>query len=119
MKIEGPLVGQLAKSFVDMFARAGFRHKRFAKLLKSTARKTVSAPHEQLLLSGPGRGHSPIKRALRRDLEHACSVQIIVAYFLPTWQLRRQLARVAQRGGRVQLILPGKSDVAVSLLAAQ
>src|SRR5258708_1348918 len=55
LQIEGPLVGQLAKSFVDVFARAGFQHKRFARLLKSTARKTVSGPQEELLLSGPGR----------------------------------------------------------------
>lgn len=119
LKIEGSLVPQLARSFDEMFARAGFRHKRFARLLRSPARKIVSAPHEQLLLSGPGRGLSPIKRALKRDLERARSVQIMVAYFLPTWQLRRQLARVVQRGGQVQLILPGQSDVAVSLLAAQ
>jgi cardiolipin synthase len=119
LKVGGPLVGQLDLSFADMFARAGFQHKRFARLLKSTARKTVSAPQEELLLSGPGRGHSPIKRALKRDLERAHSVQIMVAYFLPTWQMRRQLMRVVQRGGRVQLLLAGKSDVAVSQLAAQ
>jgi cardiolipin synthase len=119
LRIEGPLVAQLAQSFEEMFARAGFQHKRFARLLKSPARKTVSAPHEQLLLSGPGRGLSPIKRALKRDLERARSVDIMVAYFLPTWQLRRQLARVVRRGGRVSLLLAGKSDVAVSRLAAQ
>jgi cardiolipin synthase len=119
LKIEGSLVDQLAMSFDDMFARASFKHKRFARLLKSTAKKTVSAPPERLLLSGPGRGHSPIKSALKQDLEHAQSVQIMVAYFLPTWQLRYLLARVARHGGRVQLILAGKSDVAVSRLASQ
>ena len=118
LKIEGRLVRQLSQSFQEMFARAGFQHKRFARLLKSPARKIVSAPHEQLLLSGPGRGLSPIKRSLKRDLARAHSVQIMVAYFLPTWQFRRQLSRVVQRGGKVQLILAGKSDVAVSRLAA-
>lgn len=119
LKIDGPLVSQLAASFADMFARAGFRHKRFARLLKSPAQQTVSVPQEQLLLSGPARGQSPIKRSLKRDLQRAHSVQIMVAYFLPSWQLRRQLARVVQRGGRVQLILAAKSDVLVSRLAAQ
>ena len=119
LRIEGPLVGQLAASFDDMFARAGFQHKRFARLMKSPLKKTVSVPHEQLLLSGPGRGHNPIKRALKRDLEHATSVRIMVAYFLPSWQLRHQLARVVRRGGRVELILAAKSDVLVSRLAAQ
>jgi cardiolipin synthase len=119
LKLQGPLVEELVHSFSEMFSRAGFRHKRFARLLQSNVKRTVSASHEQLLLSGPGRGHNPIKRTLKRDLDRAHSVQIMVAYFLPTWQLRRQLARVVQRGGRVQLILPGKSDVAVSRLAAQ
>ena len=43
----------------------------------------------------------------------------MVAYFLPTWKLRRDLVHIAQRGGRVQLILPGKSDVLLSQLAAR
>jgi cardiolipin synthase len=102
-----------------MFARAAFQHKRFIRLRKSTARKMVLTANEQLLLSGPGREGSPFKRALRRDLARATSVQIIVAYFLPSWSIRRDLTRIARRGGRVQLILPGKSDVLVSQLAGQ
>ena len=66
-----------------------------------------------------GRGRSPIKRALQRDLAQAQMVQIIVAYFLPTWRIRHSLMRVARRGGQVQLILAGKSDVLVSQLAGQ
>ena len=119
LRIEGPLVSQLSVSFGDMFARAGFRHKRFARLMRSSANRAISAHQDQLLLSGPARGQSPIKRALKKDLERAHSVQIMVAYFLPSWQLRRQLARVVRRGGRVQLILAAKSDVAVSRLATQ
>jgi len=46
-------------------------------------------------------------------------VQFIVAYFLPTWRIRRELMQIARRGGRVQLILAGKSDVLVSQLAGQ
>jgi cardiolipin synthase len=33
--------------------------------------------------------------------------------------LRRKLARAARRGGRVQLILPAKTDIALSRLAGQ
>src|SRR5207247_3846671 len=53
------------------------------------------------------------------DLAHAQNVRIIVAYFLPAGRIRRALTRVARRGGRVQLILAGKSDVLVSQLAGQ
>jgi cardiolipin synthase len=89
------------------------------RLRKLGAKKIVALPTEQILFSGPGRGRSPIKRALRKDLARAKQVQIIVAYFLPTWRIRRDLMRVARRGGRVQLILAGKSDVLLSMLAAQ
>ena len=119
LKVGGQLPGQLAATFEEMFARADFRHKRFIRLRRSTARKMVLTPHEQLLLSGPGRGRSPVKRALRSDLARATNVQIMVAYFLPTWRIRRDLTRIARRGGTVQLILPGKSDVLVSQLAGQ
>jgi cardiolipin synthase A/B len=119
LKIEGPLAAHLAASFEEMFGRSAFQHKRFPRLRKSGARKTVLAPNEQLLLSGPGRGRSPIKRALHDDLAMARSVQIMVGYFLPTWRLRHQLVQIARAGGQVRLILAGKSDVAVALLAAR
>ena len=118
-KIEGPLAGELEASFEAMWKRADSPHKRFIRLRKSSAKRTVLAPYEQLLLSGPGRGPSPIKRALLRDLAGAASVQLIAGYFLPTWRLRRHLVDVARRGGTVQLILAAKSDVALSLLAAR
>jgi cardiolipin synthase len=119
LKIEGPLARELAVSFDEMFARADFQHKRFLRLADATAKKTVHAPNEQLLLSGPGRGRNPIKVALKRDLVHAQQVQIMVAYFVPPWRLRRQLVNVARRGGKVQLILAGKSDVALAQLAGR
>jgi cardiolipin synthase len=119
LRVTGPLVEELRAAFDEMFARADFQHKRFMVLRKFDAKRTIYAPNEQLLLSGPGRGHSPIKHALRRDLASARKVQIIMAYFLPTWRIRHQLGRVARHGGQVQLILAGKSDVLVSQLAGQ
>ncbi len=119
LKLEGPIVSELAAAFDEIFARSDFQHKRFLRLRKFSAKKTVLAPDEQLLLSGPGRGRSPIKHALRRDLAAARTVQIIIAYFLPTWRIRRALTRVVWRGGRVQLVLAGKSDVLVAQLAGQ
>ena len=119
LQLTGALPSQLARSFDDMFARADMRHKPLIFLRKTAVRKTVTAPHQRLLLSGPGRGHNPLKRALRDDLSRASNVQIMVAYFLPTWRIRRLLTRVARRGGRVRLILAGKSDVLISRVAGQ
>ena len=119
LKIAGGLVAQLESSFDEMYERAEFRHKRFMPLRKSHAKKVVALPKEQLLFSGPGRGRNPFMRALHQDLRHAQNIQMIIAYFLPTWRLRRELMRVARRGGKVRLILAGKSDVLLSMLAAQ
>jgi cardiolipin synthase len=119
LKVGGPLAEQLAAAFEDMFARADFQHKRFARWRKTGARQMLLTPNEQLLLSGPGRERNPLKRALREDLARATKVQIMVGYFLPTWSIRRQLMGIARRGGSVELILAGKSDVLLSRLAGQ
>jgi len=119
LRVEGALTAELAASFDEMFALAEFRHKRFIRFRKTGAKRVVHQPDEQLLLSGPGRGRNPIRTALHRDLSAARDVRLVVAYFLPAWRLRRDLARVVRRGGRVQLLLAGRSDVAVSQLAAR
>ncbi len=46
-------------------------------------------------------------------------MKIVAAYFLPTWRLRRQIAATAQKGGQVQLVLAGKSDVKLSQSAGR
>ncbi len=119
MRIQGPLVGPLETSFDEIFARAEFRHKRFQRWHKLGAKKRVYSPGGHILFSGPGRGANPIQQALRADLAHAKEVRMIVAYFLPPWRLRHDLARVVRRGGRVQLILAGKSDVYLAQMAGR
>ncbi len=119
LKMQGPLAAELARTFEDMFARAEFRHKRFLRLPSFRVTRRSAAANEQILLSGPRPAGSSFKRALRKDLARAHDVKIIVAYFLPTWRMRRALTRVVTRGGRVQLILAGKSDVLLSQLAGR
>ena len=119
LRFEGELARDLASSFDEMFALAAFRHKRIARLWLAKHKRTVISGAEQLLLGGPGRGWNPIRRALHKDLARARQAQIIEAYFLPTWRIRRGLTRIARLGGDVKLILAGKSDVALSQLAGR
>ena len=118
LKIRGHLVAELAVAADEMFAAANFRHHRFFRLRKSGRQRTISFSGGKLILTGPGRNNA-IKTALSHDLKHARRVSLICAYFLPPRSLRRQLCRLARRGVKVQLILPGKSDVLLSLLAAR
>jgi len=121
VRIENPvLAGELANSFEALFALSDF-HRRPLQRLRAFKRKRKLQKHAsaELLPSHPGLGASPFQTALAHDLAKARNVRIISAYFLPTRRLRRDLVRVARRGGRVQLILAGKSDVPVSQLAAR
>jgi len=119
LNFEGELVPELAQSFDQMFALADFQHKRIARFRPAQLKRAGISGAEQLLLGGPGRGRNPIRTALYQDLTHACQVQIVEAYFLPTWRIRRDLTRIARRQGTVELILAGKSDVALSQLAGR
>ncbi|MCX7722137.1 MAG: phosphatidylserine/phosphatidylglycerophosphate/cardiolipin synthase family protein [Verrucomicrobiae bacterium] len=119
MQLEGEPARALAASFDSMFEHADFRHKRPLRFRRPLVKRLVPASDWQLLLSGPGRGRNPLLRMLHRDLVGAASVQIAAAYFLPTRRLRRKLMRVARAGGTVRLLLPGKTDVQLSQLAAQ
>lgn len=119
MQLEGPLAKQLALSFDEMFDRANLGHKRRPRRWRRAIQKSGPWPPEHIFSSGPGRGRNLIRVALRGDLAGARDVRIIMAYFLPGWRLRQDMARIIRRGGRVQLILAGKSDVLMSQLAAQ
>ena len=114
------LAKALTLAFDELFALADF-HRRPLLRLRSfkRKRKTQAKPSEELLLSQPGRGTSPFQAALHHDFARARHVRIITAYFLPTHRVRRYLLRTVRNGGRVQLILAGKSDVLISQLAAR
>jgi cardiolipin synthase A/B len=121
LRLEDPrLARELAESFAELFALADFHRKPMLRL-RPFRRKRPSEPRGagRLLTTHPGRGASRFQTALSRDLATAREVRIISAYFLPTRRVRRDLLRVVRRGGRVQLLLAGRSDVPVSQMAAR
>jgi cardiolipin synthase len=121
LRIENPALAiKLAKSFNELSALADFHRKPLMRLRAfKRRRKTEPRLGGELLLSHPGRGASPFQIALHRDLARSRDIRIITAYFLPTRRVRRHLIHAARTGGRVQLILAGKSDVLISQLAAR
>lgn len=119
LRLTGPLVDGLAESFDELFERHDFEHPPFTRLRPATARRSLVCADGEVLLNGPGRGPNEFKRALLADLETARDVRIVAAYFLPIGRLRRALARRARRGARLELVLPGQSDVWLSHLATR
>jgi cardiolipin synthase len=121
LRLVSPIAVQLAAAFDEMFARAAFQPRDYSRLRAQpvVTKRKVAVEDGELLISGPGRGRNPFNRSLRRDLHGARNVQIIAAYFLPTWRIRRALIQTARDGGKVQLLLPGKSDIYLSQLACR
>jgi cardiolipin synthase len=117
--LHGSLAAHLGETFDKMFTRAELKHRAFIRVMKTGNHAWL--PHEAgtIIISGPGRGFSQLKRSLKADLRKATDVRIMAAYFLPTYRLRRTLLKVARRGHKVQLIVPGKSDVLLSQLATR
>ena len=117
LEIHGPLSEELAQSFDDLFTCAPTRPK--ALRMRRGPEKISVGRNWKLVLGEPGWRRGALKRSLNADLKTARSVKIICAYFLPTWRLRKALQRVSKRGGKVQLILAGKTDVFLTQLASR
>lgn len=115
-RIENPaLVAALAASFDKLFS--------FAESHGQPLQRLFHRRHNVFQGDGSaakdiGKARS-LSRLLRHDLARAMDVRIVSAYFLPTYRLRRALMNIARRGGRVRLILAGRTDVYLSKLAAR
>ncbi len=119
MELRGAMVAPLVESFQAQFDIAALKPPSYPPLKRAPLDTEVRGEGWRLLFSGPGRGHASFKRSLVGDLWNARKVQIISAYFLPTWRLRRALVRVVRQGGEVELILAGKSDIFTAQLACR
>ncbi|HEV2329165.1 MAG TPA: phospholipase D-like domain-containing protein [Verrucomicrobiae bacterium] len=110
------LVAPLAASFDELFTLAKPRVRPLRRIF--IRRQSVLQCNDPPLRH-PNLKPASFSKLLRRDLAMARDVRIVSAYFLPTYRLRRALMHAARRGGRVRLILPGKTDVPISKLAAR
>ena len=120
LELRGEAVPLLRATFDEMFRRC----ETHVRLWKRFQRRQTSGWKEEVggvsvLPTGPGSGQSVFQRRLTADLAHARHVQFASPYFLPGVRLRRRLRHVVRRGGRVQIVVPGMSDVPVAQRAAR
>ncbi len=119
LEIEGPIGVALAMSFEAMYALAPISAHGIRKFRAAVRLIPSPAGAVRLLSSGPGWRTGLLSSTLRFDLRRARSVRCMAGYFLPPSRIRRALHRCAKRGGQVQLLLAGKSDVPVARYAAE
>ncbi len=112
-RVTGPIVFDLARMFRRTWIRAGGA--RYATVQRgATAAPGTGACFVRLLDNTLRRQRGTVRRAYLHVIRAArTSVLIQNAYFLPDRGLRRALARAAQRGVDVRIVVPGHSDVRV------
>ena len=105
LHIRGPVVAD----WQDLFSR---NWERLAGMPLALSPVTILARHPpglraRLTINAPTR--MELKRSLLKRIRLAEQrLWIATAYFLPSWKIRRQLRKAAERGVDVRLLLPGK-----------
>lgn len=122
MYVEGPVVRDLEASFDAMERLAPFTAAAvtaFRDRMQEPPPVSGDSQPVRLLLGGPALRRGRLSRQLRLDLQSAREVAVVSGYFLPPWNMRRAVRRCLRNGGRVRLLLAGRSDVPLARLAAE
>lgn len=124
LEIAGPEVAVLRRSFLRMWARAArpIRFRLFRMRLPQFGRETAAAPagNVRFIESGPGGRTFHIRREYVQLIRRARrSIDLAMGYFMPPGRVLRALRKAAQRGVRVRLLVPARSDVTIARWAAR
>lgn len=119
LQIEGPVVAEMQRGFEAMSALAPLTPRALQNFRRRVAGREPPLSDVMLLQRGLGWPRGRLRGALHRDLRQGRDVHCVAAYFLPGSRIRRELANCHRRGGSVQLLLAGLSDVPISKFASE
>lgn len=118
VELRGPVVNGMAAVFRESWQTQGC-----PGALPPAPPPRNAAPGQRvvkLVAGNPQEGLNPTYQALLGAIEASqVSVSLTMAYFAPGPEFVQALARTAQRGVEVSLVLPGRSDVKMVLHAAR
>jgi cardiolipin synthase len=108
LQVEGPVVNELQKSFVDVWEKE--TKTKIADTVVPT--KTPVGPLAMRALEGTGdQGVNPLYVTFISAISSAeARVHVTMAYFVPDPQLLDELKAAAARGVDVRLVLPSRTD---------
>jgi cardiolipin synthase len=118
LQVEGESVACLVRYYDDLFAWTQAARARPRELRRLLQQHSITEGKLHWLFGGPGRRLSPWARAVRRDMMGAKRLDMIAAYFAPSFPILRRLGRVA-RSGTVRLVTAAKSDNRATVGAAR
>lgn len=116
LELHGPIVAELQKLFIDQW----YKHK--GEKIDDTGYfpelKPQGSEIVRVIASGPDQTTSRYYVTLLSAIRNAeKTIWITNSYFVPTKDMKKDLKEAVQRGIDVRLLVPGKSDVQVTLAA--
>ncbi len=116
--VDGPAAARLAPYYDELMEWARVKGSRIRALNRIIHRYSENHGPLQWTFGGPTRGLSPWATATSRDLLSSRNVEMIAAYFAPTWAMLRRIGRVGRRGS-ARIITAAKSDNHATIAAAR
>jgi len=116
--VDGPAVARLAPYYDALSRWTLEKGAKIRALNRIIHQFNESHGALQWTFGGPTRGLSPWARATSRDLLSSHDVEMIAAYFAPTWAMLRRIGRVSRKG-RARIITAAKSDNHATIAAAR
>ena len=119
LRVEGEGVACLTGYFDSLFRWTTMPDARVRDIRRLLQQSSVTSGRLHWLFGGPSRRLSPWARAVRRDMRSARRLDLIAAYFAPSFGMLRRLSGIARRGGRVRVVTASKSDNNATIAAAR
>jgi cardiolipin synthase len=118
LMVEGPAAARLTIYYDKLIAWAMAKNSRMRTLRRMIFDHTETHGRLQWQLGGPTAKLSPWGASTCRDLVQSRDVEMIAAYFAPTWGMLKRIAR-AGRKGRSRVVTAAKSDNNATIAAAR
>lgn len=107
--VEGEVVAQLSRWFARIESWVSSSSPRWLAISRAVHNWGTANRPVEILVGGPTARPSGLLLQIRRDLDRAKRLDMMMAYFSPSNLLMRKIAAAARRG-KVRLVNAGKSD---------
>lgn len=107
--LEGSAVADLSRWFDQLDAWTENPKANWREIRRMVREWDAGTGPVRVLIGGPTRGLSGWARCVRADLTRGRRLDMVMAYFSPSWRSLRAIGRVARRDG-ARLVMAGKSD---------
>jgi len=118
LQVEGPSVACLGGYFDALFGWAETENASIRRLRRMLSTHSVRYDRLHWLFGGPTRRLSPWAKSVKQDMMKATRLDLVVAYFAPSFSMLRRIFGIAKRG-RARVVTPAKLDHQFILGAAR